>query len=846
MLCRFSHIPRCLPRTYRQCLKAYSPFRLSYSSIAPQDLARNYQPLPLEPVTLTQAPENFHRAASAKTREDSEKDRKDEVGFSELLPKKTRRVPRSIFNPRARLLRKEGTRKVRLRFVQKKFEATRSPRPKPRFIKVYARPNVEAPWCPPKRRPRTTAEQNYLIFPRRVSLEQWAKCPQTEVTESSPQSIEHSFDEAVTHATPAESESREAEPSINELVIQEPARLFRTHVAGSSLDELVTSWSTRIMCLEEGRPLEHFRTIRIERFMRKYASIHISRKTLHQLWNHLPAKHRLDRWQDAILWCIQNSPKRALILLLATFKGSIFKPPRYMVEDCLRLLARRFLLDDVAPDPLALNAIWRLTIRFVEVASAKGSVSHTISQDVVQLLLKHCQGPQALSLYENLISNQTSLNVNTLLHFLEHFIDSGNLEASVNVFEKIANNCPAWFLSTEAIQMACVKIIRTRWGSERTYEIQSRILLRILEIGIRPTTQMYNAILLTMIEGHDFDTAWEMFGVAEQSSKFRINSITYSILAKGASLSGNTSMLQKLLDDVKETPELQNERLLSDLLGAVGALSPDDEYPQMLAFYQQYFDIRPLHDLGLCILESEGQQSFEAGGKWPTKYILGRMILAYNKSHTSSHRLIQNYNTYHNFAQEEHPLIAPLARDDYVANSFVLAFGQKVETLPYCTTVIKHMLSPPPDSPRYATPSVQTWSILLAAYMRHRQKFAAEKVFAMMQDRGLKPDQVTWTTLIGGYSSMQDIDSAVGAVRQMEAAGFEPNSRTWKALDRIWDQSRLLSVLKESIDDDLASEATASDESGTEILEWEKDEGFQKNKAKEIREYMSSYSQKYV
>ena len=644
-------------------------------------------------------------------------------------------------------------------------------------------------------------------------------------------------------------------------------------VVHPDVDEIDTNWSIRLRCLEEGRRLEEWRTTNIERFLIKYAGPHLSRKVLHKLWVHLPVHHRLGRWQDAMLWCMQHSPKRALLLLLVTSKGRAFRPPRYMIQDCLQLLARHFLFEVSKADPLVLNAIWRLTLRSIPAVLPEDVRSYPVSQDVIQLLLKHCDDTQALSIYEKLVSNQVYFSANTMLHFLERLVEMGKLDLSMSLLAKVTSSCASDVLSSNQIQSACVKLLRTHWVIRGSYHIQSRIVSQILEMGIRPNTQLYNVILLTMIDGHDFDTAWQTYDIIKQSNHFKGDSVTYGILAKGARLSGNSNILDKVIQDVDQNPDLQDLRLDSDILCAIGSLSPSYEFPIMLDFYKKRFDLRPLKDLGFCGLKVEGSCCPKGNGQWPTVYILGQMMLAYNKCHNhSAEELVQRYNRYHELVQQKHPLVAPLARNDYVANSFLLAFSRRLETLEHCTSVLKHMLSPPtsPDSAPYAAPTVRTWSILVAAYIFHKQKFAAEKVLTMMRERGLQPDIVTWNTLVRGYSDMQDVDGAVGALRRMEAAGFESDSRTLKGLGRLWDRGKLLDMLKSSMDKPVASDPRPSSttkpgepipssldperlmltDGGEKLVErskadLEKDGLAEAGRNAEVDRYLDAYSQRY-
>ena len=507
-------------------------------------------------------------------------------------------------------------------------------------------------------------------------------------------------------------------------------------------------------------------------------------------------------WRNVMLWCLKYRKKQALMLLLATLKGQKYRPPRYVVEDCLKVVARHFLYKVSNPSPITIDAIWLLTRRLIEGAS--GQDQHfPISQDLVYRVLQHSDDSRVLSLYGLLGLNKVVLHVNTMLKFLDRFLDMGKVNLSIKVLDIIVKT--GFDTSKDRIQMACVKLLRARFDTPEEYIVRSNILTQILEMGIRPNVAMFNTILLNAGEGGDFANAWQMYTLAKENSIIP-DSITYGVLLKGAVISGDHSNLGMVLFEIQTNKNVLTDlRLVSDVLNAVSLTSPGDEFGAMLDFYKQHCDLRPFQELSMCGDETRMPPSTTCHRIWPTSFILTRMILTYNKLHQGSLGLIHNYNLYYQHVKENHPLIAPLAQNDIVANSFILAFGKNPSTLQHCTTVIRHMLEL--SSPNflafgsipYAAPTTQTWSILVAAYFRHHQRRPAEKVLDMMRERGIHRDIVTWNTLIMGYARMQDVHAAVDAVERMKAAGFEVDSFTVKGLRHLRTEDRLRWALREII-----------------------------------------------
>lgn len=499
------------------------------------------------------------------------------------------------------------------------------------------------------------------------------------------------------------------------------------------------------------------------------------------------------------------------MLLLATFKGRKYRPPRYVVADCLKFIARRFLFKVSNPNPSAIDALWFLTCKTIDGASDQQQ-SFPVSQDLIYLILQHSDDSRMLSLYDVLASNKVVLHVNTMLKFLDRFLDMGRINLSMNVLRTIAST--DFDLSMDRVQMACVKLLRAHFYAQEEYAVRSNILTQILEMGIRPKVPMFNAILLNAGEGGDFANAWQMYYLARENALVP-DSITYGVLLKGAKLSGKISNLEMVIREIHSNANvLQDLRLISDVLNAISHTSPEDCFGAMLGFYKQHCDLRPLQELSLCGGEIQAPPGANCSGVWPTSRILTQMILAYVGLHRGSLGLIDNYNLYYQHVKENHPLIAPLAKDDFVANSFIMAFGKRSSTLQHCVTVVKHMLEfsslgyVTSDSPLYAAPTVQTWSILVAAYFQNRQKRAAEKVLDMMRERGIQCDKVTWNILVSGYANLQDVDAAVDTVKRMEAAGFEVDSYITKGLGRLWTRDRLKTALETSMKEQFVHKET--------------------------------------
>lgn len=639
-------------------------------------------------------------------------------------------------------------------------------------------------------------------------------------------------------------------PTTNERASEEETALMANPsllgVQQPKLHQYVSSWVTRFEQMSQGRGLNLY--VLNERtlgpIVQTYASTSKPLREIRQAWNRnarFSNYSPIQMWEDIMLWCLHNSPHRALRLLIATICSKALRPSRYVANDCLVYLTRHFLHRHRNPDRKTFHTLLQATHRFLSNGTDALERAQTIDDSVIYLLLRHCNDQQGQSLLKLCKDNNVTLHANTLLHFLDRSVAWGTISHSIDILRSIARS--GFDMSSDQVQSACVKLIRTRVDNESEYRVQTKIVTEILEMGIVPRIAMCNAIILNAAEAGDFGTAWQMYEVAK-ANHLAPNSITYGVLLKGATLNGDFDVMEQVIREVLKDPSaMQDLRLLHDVLAAISSQnlqsphSGRSGFRQMLALYRNYCSLAPLRELRMCGPELESPLGPTVKVQWPTPWILAQMVASYAHMRRGEDNLIITYNNYHSLVSERHPLISQLAQTDFTANAFMKAFGARSGTLKYCPMVIKHMLEDPntkvrikettstrggasqgvdsesANSPsgtdvqpeadgavtlplKQALPTVRTWSILAAAYLRHGQRLAAKKVIKLMEDRGLRPDKVAWNTLISGYAGMQDVTSAVDALERMQAAGHETDARTLIALGRLWDRGRLLNALK--------------------------------------------------
>jgi pentatricopeptide repeat protein len=218
------------------------------------------------------------------------------------------------------------------------------------------------------------------------------------------------------------------------------------------------------------------------------------------------------------------------------------------------------------------------------------------------------------------------------------------------------------------------------------------------------------------------------------------------------------------------------------------------------------------------------------------------------------------YDHFRHLSSTGDPVIADFLQTTHIWNSVLMAFGKFPDTLGDCTAVIGDMLAPvkaahenedplkqassqtdesfetqsrteiskdgvetsrfkpmvefgpardslpqllgtPEEQPRKPhippKPDVYTWSLLLKIFMKHKQTRAAEKVFTMMQEKGVEPNISTWTSLAMGYARLQDTENAVDVLTRMDRAGFGADARSLAFIFKIRDRRGLLEAMRE-------------------------------------------------
>ena len=547
------------------------------------------------------------------------------------------------------------------------------------------------------------------------------------------------------------------------------------------------------------------------------------RGSIVQLWR--TTNQSRNWWQSTLLWALHNDQRLAIFLLRLNLRQKRPWLPNYVVNDCLDQLAcvEIFSGDGGGLQSTQFRSIFRTACLFLaKYGTLSGRAS--LSQRTIFILTKQCTREQLIDLMALIEKYHSGLHTSTRLQIMRRFVFFGEVDRALSLLKTV----PTLELSMDKVQSCCVGLLRADLATDDLYSLRTQILTYILQIGIRPNRQMSNVIMLNAAEAGDLSTAWQAHEIAEDNGLIP-DEYSYAILLKGVQHGDSKDRIQTIYANAKKaglfgkSPRLGFELLYAIYLTENGTFD-SSPYTALLPLYQEFFDTSSLQALGLPV----GQETFSlqpSGLCEPTTEALGLMLRAWLQQNCMTGPIQEIYERYMQGVRNGHAEISKLAETTHTNNAFIVAFSKSRQNLALCTTVVQNMLKPPgptteihlqslvatdgagacvdkPPDPEnaitVALPDVQTWSILLFAFVCNGKPNAAERVLTIMKHRGYSPNQVTWNSLLNHYTRAQDIHGVVNTVERMETSGFDTDDYTIKALGQVVDLPRLIEAFEQA------------------------------------------------
>lgn len=431
-------------------------------------------------------------------------------------------------------------------------------------------------------------------------------------------------------------------------------------------------------------------------------------------------------------------------------------------------------------------------------------------------MIQH-DGPQLVEMYHEYRASNNASNEFTQRWFVKHLAQKGETKTAIEALGALYED--GIDFSQPWVTRICSTLLLNKYRKDLDAPpTDFELFDRMVACGLQPDCTVYNILMHNSAQRNDHDSVLQIYEEMKEKG-VGIDGFTYSILINEAKYRRDFETVQAIFLAAHESQNL-DKYVLADLLHAIYILQRQhltarrSEQPQeemideesmeaafqedtnsvlkpMLDFYCQYFVTQPFLDLippnrkfAIPVLNEGLFDSQKNRLLMPDAAILHIMLAVLLRSSHRGSLTLDYYRHFQKLVEEQHPVALMLCNDNAVYNLFLNALGKWEETLGTCAEVLQNMMSPVTGSKREVQPTVVSWSILVKAFMQHRQPLAAEKVLKMMNARGLAPTHVTWRYLVNGYARLQDIGRALDARDRMAMDGWELKAEQTK-LDRL-------------------------------------------------------------
>ena len=506
-------------------------------------------------------------------------------------------------------------------------------------------------------------------------------------------------------------------------------------------------------------------------------------------------------WEQVALNFLTYRPHRMVEFLLATNKLVCVQNRCY--EDTLLQLARYF---NYHKDTTRLQDVASAFCRMVEERPER---ELTFMNDFVAILLNACSMEQNIRLFDIVKDHRIHLHAYTWLRFTTYFADNDQFEKALHCLTRAHESGAD--LDSYAFRSNCTTVLRRSSTQSDGLRVTLRLVSTLADLGVKFNIHICNVIMLNAVEAGDLKTAFSVYHSLKERG-LKPNENTFPILLKGWRLEiDDPRLLDEIIRDAIGHVNIRtNTRVAAEILRCLALHhskhNSSTTLKTMVEAYAQFFDLEPLKLLGIPVSPTIKFRPADAISMPPTASALTLMMdvtiqhyisTATPNSIVHTKPIVELYTAWRthvdNAAGTVNTLLATLATTDHVSNLFLCAFVQHPKTLIFAARVVRDMQRPLPPTAlvRQCKPSVQTWSIFLHGFTRHKQMKLAEQVLSYMRKEGIEPNQVTWNTLISGYARAQDLQGTVDAVRQAERNGLVWDVWTHKGLRKLRDRRRL-------------------------------------------------------
>ncbi|KAL4975450.1 hypothetical protein BDW66DRAFT_67177 [Aspergillus desertorum] len=531
-----------------------------------------------------------------------------------------------------------------------------------------------------------------------------------------------------------------------------------------------------------------------------------SKQAFREAWDLMSKDDQGAHWHRLSLWLLCHFPSLVPDFLQITCHGPNFKPIFVAVTDCVQhllrffpdLVDRSFIIDLMHPDRWPVLLLPQRPVRIYVANADRGDVHYAW----------------------NLIrEKRIHMAPNTLLSFMKRFTQFRDVDAALEAVEMIKEAAhPQFPMDSEEVVRHCCKLLTidsiVGAGDVRNF----RILPKLLELGVPPTRDLMNVVLLNAFRSGDTRVSQGILDYM-RDQELEPDAYTYMALLTDAVRVGDHERFQSLLREIQVKEELhRNPWIMTKILHAHFLTiakgrdldeDPSDIFYSMLDMYGRLHDISPLKEL-LILPPHYVQYANDVSP--PSVVALYIMIATYLRCVKNMSRVEQIYSRFRDLVLSGHESIAPLAATDHTYNEFLVAFRNSPAGLRPAVRIIEDMqhsasaqgLSKEDakegrnggiEQVKHTPPTVRTWTLLMSCFVFNKQPHAAEKVRAMMDKHGVHYNIDVWNMIINNYANSQNVPALARAFKQMEVEGIKPDSYTLNPLRYLRDPERLWTAI---------------------------------------------------
>ncbi|OAX83863.1 hypothetical protein ACJ72_01765 [Emergomyces africanus] len=562
---------------------------------------------------------------------------------------------------------------------------------------------------------------------------------------------------------------------------------------------------------------------------------HLSRQ-----WSGLTRHQKETLWPPITLWLLLNSPRAALAFLLAT---DIFPtPPFSMVAKCF-LYLDAFYYEELTQDKRSKQYYQEAFNTCLN--PSKWPVLKTYERGI-RLFLKRATSHDVNNALSTILDRGIYVGFETATYLMDLFTKQHDISRALDSLRLVRANFDYHrLLSDPRVLYRCCKLLTLDYVIEQNGERKFRILPEILKMGVPLNQPMLNIIYRNALK-HNVPTSVPHVLHEMGEKGIPPDSYTYISLLDDALSRRDLQHLDVIIREISSQDTLKTNPFITSkmlhIFYSLDRVNPDegwgdtDVFDRMLHIYRAAHDIQPLVDLGIYRVDKFALEEREKSGKPPpSSHSLVIMIAAFLRMQDARQIVDNVFDRFLYLRDQGHESFGPLAESDYIYNVFLQEFSRRRSgRLQNCVRVLDKMLQPLPPTAilrsqnnrplEQAKPTVQTWTILLAAFLSDRRPNAVGKVRSMMQEQGLKFNDVTWNVAVSGFAKMQMVDAAADAVNTMMKEGWTLDEYTLNSMQWIHDRHRLLALV-DNVDarfDDHATRGSAESEASEEPVEIER------------------------